>query len=93
MHYENGVIIKGCTLIEAISADRLCDYKVGATKITVTTMVLMSNNKTGTYVISKEMLDCNRLKEFLRIGRVCRWWTAIWADPHVYTVRGKEVKV
>jgi hypothetical protein len=50
--YKNGFITEGCTLMEAISADRIHDYKVSAVESTKIATALMSNNKAGTCVIS-----------------------------------------
>ena len=56
-HYENPVITEGCTLIEVISVNRLRNYKVSAAETTKIPTAQMSNNETGTCVISEELWD------------------------------------
>lgn len=57
-HCENGEITEGCAPMAVISADRLRDYQAGAAETTKIATALMSNNKTGTYVIAEEAWDC-----------------------------------
>ena len=78
--------------MEVISADRLRDYKVSAAETTKIPTAQMSNNETGTCVISEELWDCN-LKELSRMRRVLRWWTAVRGSPHVDTVRDEEAEI
>jgi len=67
-HCENGDITDGCEPVEVISADRLRDYTKGAAETTKIATALMSNDKTGHYVIASEAWDCI-WKELIQNGK------------------------
>jgi len=57
-HCENMDITEGCEPVEVISADRLRNYTEGAAETAKIANVLMSNVKTGKYLIDPEAWNC-----------------------------------